>query len=331
MREKLIKINRESHPLGWLFCYNHSMNITRYLPSKKVRILIIGLVVIGLGFLAYRLFVKPSTSESDFVDVSLVNSEGRSDYFLDSDNDGAYDWEEALWPELDPFNPDSDGDGVLDGKYIESKRRIAERERLGGDLLDSNLTETQKLGRSALTALIAIAQSGGDFDAATSAQFEENIGDYIGELTLGDNLYTRDQFNLVDDTRENMLTYQRAVTKLFTTYPVATSDIELVIAASENPDDYAGRLRSASKKYNEYLSELASVEVPYAIAGRHTELTNGISQLAAGFDNLLLPEPDDLVSLSLLVQVESIMDQLASSITRINLFFDLIEDPTLFS
>ena len=307
-------------------------NINQYLPSKKVRIGIIIFLVLLIVFLLYTfVFKNKSNTDSNLIDVSLVNEERDAAYYLDSDNDGAYDWEEALWPELDPNNPDSDGDGVLDGKYIQNKRAIAERERRGGLAGDSNLSETEKLGRSALTALIAIAQSGGNFDATTEAQFSKNISNYISELTLGDQLYTRDQLLLVDDTKENTYRYRDTMVGLFTKYPIATSDIELIIQATENPSEYQGGLRSSSKKYNEYLSELTSIEVPYAIAGRHTELVNNVSQLNAGIENLMQEEIDELVSLALIIQLEDIMNSTVDAIIKINTFFEIISDPSVFN
>ena len=308
------------------------MNITKYLPSKNIRKILVVIVVIIIGLLAYYLFSsRQSERTDDLITVSSVDDVRSSEYYLDSDNDGAYDWEEALWNELDPFNPDSDGDGVLDGKYIQTKRTAQERERRGVDLSDSSLSESEKLGRNTLTALLAVVQSGADIDAQTQEQFSDNISKYVNELTLGDRLYTRDQIQLVEDSREHSYRYRDDMTNLFKTYPIATSDIELIIQATETPTEYQGRLRSASKKYNEYLSELVALEVPYIIAGRHTELVNNVSQINAGLENLMEEEIDELVSLALLVQLEDIMNSTVDAIVKINTYFDIIADPQVFN
>ncbi|HIE54561.1 MAG TPA: hypothetical protein EYP90_05180 [Chromatiaceae bacterium] len=271
-------------------------------------------------------------NEANFIDVALVDDESRnSDYYLDSDRDGVYDWEEELWPELDPYNPDSDGDGVLDGKYIQTKRAIAERARLGDQVPESNLSETEKLGLNTFTALAAILESGGEIDELTEQKISDNIVEYVTNLTLGEKLYTRDQMKLVPNTKENSYSYRDRMTDLFKRYPVSTSDIELLIQAVKDPAEYQGRLRSSSKKYAEYLSELVSTEVPYLIAGRHTELTNNISQVSGVLDNLLEEEVDELVSLSFVVQLESILNQTVEAIIKINTFFDIIEDESLFN
>ncbi|MCI5051457.1 MAG: hypothetical protein MRY57_04055 [Candidatus Pacebacteria bacterium] len=310
------------------------MNIKKYLPSPKVRIGILifaGLALVYLGYFLVQKYYAPN-EEQAFIDVAFVNEteDTRSDLYLDSDNDGAYDWEEALWPELDPNNPDSDGDGVSDGRYIKAKRAEARRAELGDDFVESNLTETQKLGRGALSALIALQQSGEEITPETEAQITENITTYINELTLGEKIYTRDQFNLVENTQENSYTYRDEMTALFRQYPVATSDIEVLVQATQESVEYQGRLRSIAKKYNDYLGALTTLDVPFIIAGRHTELVNNISQIAGSTNNLLQEESDELVALATIVQLETIMNETAEAIIKINTYFEIIEDESVF-
>lgn len=313
----------------------NSNNWREYLPSKKIqRVLgVLGLIALAFGiYFLIHYVTKETRNTNEYLNLSLVDSEVRaSEYYKDSDNDGAYDWQEALWPELDPHNPDSDGDGVLDGKYIREKIVIQERQRRGIDASESNLTETEKLSRSLSTALLAIAESGGSVDdPETQEQISGNVIDYINELTLGDVLYTRDQFTLVEDSKENSFAYRDAMKDLFTIYPVATSDIDILISATEDPSEYQGQLRSLSTKYRSYLDKLTTMNVPYNIAGRHTELTNNVSQIAAALENLTLEEPDELVSLSVVVQIEKILNETADAIIKINTYFDIISTPGIF-
>jgi hypothetical protein len=309
------------------------MNITQYMPSKNVRIGILIFFGLGFAFLAYYLVNRFYSSESknDLIDVTLVNENQKRnpELYKDSDNDGAYDWEEALWG-LDPNNPDSDGDGVLDGRYIIAKQEIDLREQLGEYFQESNLSETQKLGRSALSALIALRESGAEITPETQAKISENILNHISNLTLGEKMYLREEFQLVDDTRENSFAYRDAMKKLFRTYPVATSDLEVLIKGTENPQEYQGRLRSIASKYEKYLSELIVLEVPFLIAGRHTELVNNISQISGATNNLLQEESDELVSLSVLIQLEKIMNQTSNAIIKINSYFEIIQEPNIF-
>ena len=188
------------------FLYTTIMNIQnlkRYMPSKMV-LIVLGLLV--LGFLSYGAFYLYQKSRGltvdgeNFVQVSLVDDIENKDRFLDSDNDGAYDWVERLWPELDPFNPDSDGDGVLDGKYIRQKQLIRDRERFASNEVFEELTASQQLGRSIYSALYAIEQSGGTIDEQTQDKIAENVMNYVSDLSLGSKTYLRDELTLVENT-----------------------------------------------------------------------------------------------------------------------------------
>ncbi|MAQ77030.1 hypothetical protein CL684_00660 [Candidatus Campbellbacteria bacterium] len=306
---------------------------TSYLPSKKIQITILILIVLLCGFLAFFFFdnERNETDENTFVDVAAVTSDEDNINTLDSDGDGAYDWQEELWPELDPNNPDSDGDGVLDGQYIRLKQNEAILRARGEENVESDLTETEKFARTAVTALIAVAQSGGELTEEQQRVFSENLANYVQNLTLGEKLYTRDSFNLVSNTKENIRAYSNGMKQLFRTYPVATSDIELIITALEEPEVNQGGLRAINKKYGDYLIELSSQEVPQNIAARHTQLTNSISQLGAATDNLLQEEQDELITLSLVAQLETILSNAAAAIINLNKYFEIVEDDIYFN
>lgn len=308
------------------------MNIQKYLPSKKIKIALIAIVILAFGYGIYSIInTSTEATESQLLDVALVDStRGNNDYYKDTDGDGAYDWEELLWPGLDPNNPDSDGDGVLDGKYIQNKRSIAERERRGVEIETSTLTESEKFARSTATALLAIAQAGGTLDGETQVQFQKNVVNYISDLTLGDVLYTREQLELVADTKVNTYAYRNRMTSLFTRYPVTGSDLDLLASSIDRPEENKARINTAANKYSSYLDELINTEVPYVIAGRHTELINNVSQINGAFQNLNETETDELISLSLVTQLEKILNQLTDAILNINLFFEIIEDESLF-
>ena len=94
----------------------------------------------------------------------------------DADEDNLKDWEEELWT-TDPKNPDTDGDGTLDGEEIRLERNplVANTAKEGGipnDLLDSETlktkttlgkaewTETDKLSREFFGKYLALKQSG---------------------------------------------------------------------------------------------------------------------------------------------------------------------------
>jgi hypothetical protein len=303
------------------------------LPSPKVQMLIAGILLLVAGYGIYRLvtyLITPKTEKN--IIVSLVDELDRTEretLAVDSDNDGAYDWEEALWG-LNPNDPDTDGDGILDGEYIDVQNSLQERERLGELFVESNLTETEKLGRSLFMALLTVQQTSDGLDEQTNEQISGNISDYITNLNFADNIYTRDRLFLVEDTKENSYAYRDAMKKILKEYPIATSDIELIIKATEKPKEFQAELRARHLKYRAYLEKLVALNVPYAIASEHTRLVNVVGQIEAALFNLTEDEQDDLVTLASIVQLENIMNQVTETLTTINTYFTLVEETKSF-
>ncbi len=310
---------------------NKQKNFRDFVPSK-IAYIILGLFI--LGFISYGIYFsykkKHSEEDEKLLDVSLVDNEKDDDFFLDSDHDGAYDWVENLWPELDPNNPDSDGDGVLDGKYIRQKQRIREKERRGTVGIESNLTESEKLGRSVYTALYALRESGADIDETTKQKISDNISNYISDLTLGDKLYLREDLNLVSDNKEHSFSYRNNMNKLFDLYTVNTSEIELIIKATKDPEDYKTEINNTLAKYRVYVGKLSDMNVPYIIAGRHTELLNAVGQLYGSLKNLSGDEYDDVVALSSIVQIKKTFNSIIDANTYIEEYFNIISEEGIF-
>ena len=312
------------------------MNDHKHFLPNKLSFIILGLF--ALGFISYGIFYsyqekkkKNEQAENPLIEVTLVEDTIPKELLIDSDNDGAYDWVEKLWPELDPNNPDSDGDGVLDGKYIEQKKRIIEKERLGGVDIASTLTESEKLGRSVYTALFAIEQSGGVIDLKTQEQISENVVNYISDLSLGSKTYIRGELELVADNKENSYTYRDEMKKFLTSNPIQVSEINLFTKSLEDPQQYMTEIEEAAIKYDAYVTTLSAIKVPYAIAGRHTELLNAAGQIEGALKNLTLEEYDEIVALSSLVQIKKTLNSIVDASVHIEKYFDIISDPTIFN
>lgn len=309
-------------------------NNKHYLPNKTT-IFILGLLI--LGSLAYGIYytkkkkivAKPEKPKN--IAFTLVKDKKNNDPFLDSDHDGAYDWVEELWPELDPHNPDSDGDGVLDGEYIKQKQRIYEKNRNKNSNTQTNLTETEKLGRSVYTALLALKNSGKTIDKNTQDQISNNIAHYISNLPLGDKLYIRDELKLVPDTKENSYAYRDAMLALFKKYPVRTHEINLIMKATKEPTKYKKEVETTTIKYNLYIHNLSEMKVPYLIAGQHIRLMNALEQIEGALKNLTSEHYDETIAISSLVQIKKTMEIIVQANIDIEKYFKIIADPSIFS
>ena len=82
------------------------------LPMKKLPLIsILVAVFLAIGLI---LFIGTYSKKGVFSRTALIESQDK-----DSDNDGLKDWEEELY-KTSPYNPDTDGDGYLDGEEINS-------------------------------------------------------------------------------------------------------------------------------------------------------------------------------------------------------------------
>ena len=91
----------------------------RYLPSKKVFFI----AAIAVGVLAWTLVYQSIETKKVVLQGRslLALAESEQLRFTDSDNDGLSDWEEPLYG-MDPNDPDTDSDGIPDGKETDDKK-----------------------------------------------------------------------------------------------------------------------------------------------------------------------------------------------------------------
>ena len=302
-----------------------------FLPSLWVRrIIIITLSLIIVGFSIYTIIERQkerSEQKNRGIDIVFLEDEERSD--VDTDMDGLPDWEEILWG-LNPYLADTDNDGVDDAQYVRNRKNIQERRDAGFENYETNMTESERLGRSIYTAILAIEESGGTLDLETRDQISNNIAEYVKQIPVSGRLYVRDELNLVENTRELTRKYQQEMESLLSKYPVETADIQLLVESLESDEPRKSELKKAAEKYDILVNELVSLDVPYAIGARHTELLNSISHVAGSLKNLSADEQDELLTLSTIIQMDDRLNQVRESAFNIQAFFEIIADDTVF-
>jgi hypothetical protein len=296
------------------------------------KIVVISLAILLLGAIIYtgiKNFQKTGSVIGNDLSVSFVDDKNNPDT-LDTDEDGVPDWQERLLG-LDPLKVDSDNDGVSDGMFVRNMRQIQEGRALGADGITSNLTESEKLGRSLATAILAIEQAGGEFDQETQEIISNNVAEYINNLPIGGTLYVRDSLTKVSNSKENVYAYRNKLTKLLETYPINGSDIELLAKALQDGNQaYKTSLERTAIKYDSLTQELAAIPVPSVIAGKHTEFLNSLASLTGALKNLSQEEPDQVVTMSVLSQLQKIVETLVDSSQDLELFFTIIQDESIF-
>src|SRR3989344_6022717 len=139
---------------------NINIKYLKYLPSKKFIITVSVLFVLAAG--VFILFFTSSEKESfatgetkNNMALKIENQAVADLMQNDSDSDGIYDWEEALWG-TDKNKSQTFG-GVPDATYIKNKRSELKIEQ---SVNVTKLTETEKFAREFLASFAAMSDSG---------------------------------------------------------------------------------------------------------------------------------------------------------------------------
>lgn len=302
--------------------------------NKYTLTLLAVIILAGLGYAVYYAFQHSDSSNSKKgLDFSYLDDKDEAKTgdvrFLDSDNDGVYDWEEGLWG-LDPNNPDSDGDGVPDNRYLQQKKREIDQKLLAESGNLQNLTETQKIGRSLYRALSAFENQQDSLNDGTRDAISNNVEDYISTIPLEDKTYLKDDIVSVENTSANSQKYKKEMTAFFEKYPLYTSEFSLIFEASKDPIENKDKLYITIQKYEKYLNDLSAISAPRAIKQRHLKLLNSVAQLKGILSNLHSEEPDDVVIFSSLTQIEQILNGMIETNLLIEKYFEIIDDKSLF-
>jgi hypothetical protein len=223
----------------------------RYFPSRKV--FVVGVLAIAL--LAWAIVYQGTSQQNSAIkDTAPITVAQADSVFPDSDNDGLYDWEEALY-ETDPNNPDSDGDGVQDGVQFES-----ENKPLNVRLSDSVFAAVNRLGEDAQNIPNPI-----DLLSTEPPTFEEPYGTY--NLTL------------VEDSDEHKDSYITEVFVALSKHGPILEEDPLAVAGeylqSKNPATLE-RIQEMNEETMEIAHSLLLIEVPKHYADTHLDIANNL-------------------------------------------------------
>ena len=291
-------------------------------------VLLLAFLVYGtISFLDRREPRSEDIAEENFLTLSYVSEE--ANLLVDTDGDGVYDWEEDLWDELDPLNPDSDGDGISDGQYIAQKKREYTQDLYSQAGIDP-LTETERFGRSLYTALFAATQNGAELDETDREQISDNIQNYLETIPLSGRQYFRDDLRLLPNDEVSVRSYEQQIRAFFNRYEITLEDTELILASIDDPSSFRVQVGERRRYYEEMLNSFLEIEVPFVVARRHVDLLNSIAQMYGAFDNLSSQEYDDLLIISTVAQLDVITQDLLRSQLYIYRFFEIANEPGIF-
>lgn len=287
--------------------------MNKYLPSKQFIKIIGSSLLFGVVLIVGGRLIGTKKVWSNNPEPSVVVQNTQDDFFSkDSDGDGLYDWEEALWG-TNPHMADSRGDGISDYDYVKNLRQKID---VDDSYTSSSSNQTQTFAKQFYTTAAVINQTGG-LNQETLDKFSQNIGSTLNNFRIEDK-YT------VADIKTSSISIDQYRTNIDNLYDgLGSLDIEetmLIGFIIQNPEDeYALEVLGEYLNYSEKLVlGLLSMNVPHGNLGPHLAFVNNIDKMAEIVKSTVFVNDDPLKTLTYLSKYEIYADHLENSQNMMN-------------
>jgi len=299
----------------------------KYLPSKNFTITMSGVLIVIIIFvgLFYSFSGSESFTSSNNTDDTPLKIENQTVSELvqnDSDFDGVYDWEEALWG-TDKNNTRTFND-TPDAVYIENKKKglkIEESVNVG------KLTETEKFAREFFTSFTAMNASG-EIDQDTINSFSSVLGQKIVNPALIDQYTETDVKIDINDGGDNSIQkakYYIELGILFNNYKESGLGDELEaiseeVASASGSGNQSSRLSEIGTSYQNFAQDLMEKTVPASLALYHLKIANSSNNTGVSVVNMGKIAADPIIGISGLSQYQKYSDDLVKAVEELETF-----------
>lgn len=215
---------------------------------------------------------------------------------LDTDDDGLYDWEEALWG-TNPNVADTDEDGISDRDEVNEVKKEYNLEE--NSIPQEELSPLDLISRD-LYSTIAILDQQGALEEA-----EEEISQLFQEAVLSSfsfDIMSLSNLELGPQTESVIEKYRNDLRRIVQKYQILESDITFLSGnigkAVKQPEALA-----VLEKYDNYLGEMLELVVPVEWSQYHLDVVNGINGILSSSEAILYSDQDPLVAASAALQL----------------------------
>ena len=288
----------------------------KYLPSKQfVKTISLALLAALIVFIVGKILNKKVVWENSGSDANVVLAEDSDFFSQDKDEDGLYDWEEALWG-TNPDVKDTDGDGVDDKKFVENKRKDVDIDETYKPDSDN---ETEVFAKQFFTTAAVLDQSG-SFNQDTVEQFSQGVGQSINNFSLKDK-YTLSNLKL---TGVSVQEYHKKMSEIYARLKKPeVNELTLLAYIMENPEDEdALNDLGVNLAYLDGLIKgLINTEVPHGNAGLHLSYINNLDKISEIMKSIIYVEEDPLKVVTYLSKFDEYSDKLLNDIESFRNYF----------
>ncbi len=292
---------------------------------------LLGVALISAGFIASR-SQQGAPQERLSVDTTQVNTIVSRTAAVDSDSDGLKDWEEVLF-NTDPQNPDTDGDGILDGDEVDAQRNPlvagpddAQTEPVNSTTISrdrvASLPETDKLAFRLFEGYIDLKESNRLGTTVEKDFISGLIADSLPETEY--KVYDEENLSGISQEVSSEAYYaalQNAWNPLFN---VREDELVTFTRFITNDDTRAlETLSFAQIQYERSVENLLTVTVPTDAVSIHLDLINSLSAFSQVLDTMVSVGTDPLIALAAVDEYSRVSDDINNSFERLNTYLIL--------
>lgn len=298
------------------------------LPSKNFSIVLgvlLGILILFLlgSYIFKYAKNKTSSSSKEKTEIKAENQTVLELLQNDTDKDGVFDWEEALWG-TNKYKS-ATFDDVADLEYIENRKKDL---KISDEKEDKTLTETDKFAREFFGAYTAMQESG-QINDRTMQNFASALGQKIVYPDIPDK-YTVDQVKISRiDNSEQQEEYYVKVAGLFAKYEEKGIGEELAIISSgieaSIPTDAPNAFEELTKiadAYKDFASNVMSTPTPESLADYHLRIANGAYKTGISVLNMAKVINDPIIGISGVSEYEKYSGELTDAVEKLEASFD---------
>ncbi len=271
------------------------MALQEFLPSKKLTYMAGALVLAGGLIVGASLLGSAKTNDTGSLVLDDIITQVAE---IDTDSDGLKDWEEGIRGS-DARNPDTDGDGTLDGDEVASGRNptIAgpdDKATTTPNALDvtettygTNESATEGISKEFIARYLTL-KAEGRLDELSQAELLTGLAASV-KLERTVKVRKEGDFAVVSDSPDNLRAYGNGIVEATARHAEYASYLALLnaIGLSLDTDGVKGSDAFAATKadYRAMLDEYLKLGVPRMVASDHLEYLNL-------FERAVAPIPD---------------------------------------
>lgn len=300
----------------------------KYSLGARIALILVTLAVVGVSVF---IVINREGAEEKFNRNNTYTNRGLTvleniDPEADSDNDNLKDWQEALW-RTDPHNPDTDGDGTIDGQEVEEKRNPLKNNINDSlNLRDSEYSRsfTEQVAQNVYGQYAIIEQQGTALTEQVQGSIIENSLE-SSDLNLEIQLKTYSEI-FVDPEYTNHREYAQKMGTILieNARQKEQSSVTAIVEQSllEGNRDTLLKLNSHISRYESMIGQALKVRVPFALAENHLLFINGLESIRASIVALSNAPDDPLKGLAGLSVYSDAIETTSSIISEFQSFYE---------